>query len=144
MRPNRPSMRDHGLDDHRIEPQDDGATATPKVYLDYTQAELDRAYTQTEWAPNSRDVLRRQSEQSAVVRAHFPPQTFAFGPSAHETLDVFATGGSNAPVHVHVHGGGWRALTKDDVSFPAPLFINAGAVYVALNFAVIPAVRLPD
>ena len=137
-------MRDHGLNDHRIEARDDGAAAAPKVYLDYTQAELDRAYTQAEWAPNSREVLRRQSEQSAIVRAQFPPQTFAFGPSADETLDVFATGGSSVPIHVHVHGGGWRALTKNDVSFPAPLFVNAGAAYVALNFAVIPVVRLPD
>ena len=56
----------------------------------------------------------------------------------------FVSGMSKGPIHVHIHGGGWRALTKDDVSFLAPVFTNAGAIYVALNFSVIPAVRLPD
>jgi len=115
------------------------------VYLDYTQAELDRAYTQTEWAPNSRDVLARQARQSAELRARMPPTTFQYGESAAETLDVFGAGcGEGRAIHVHVHGGGWRSLSKDDVSFAAPAFVDAGAIYVAVNFATIPAVRLPD
>src|SRR5262249_31655795 len=79
-----------------------------------------------------------------AVRGALRPRTFVYGPGPDETLDVFAPSATNVPVHVHLHGGGWRALTKDDVSFPAPLFVNAGAVYVALNFSVIPTVRLPD
>lgn len=116
----------------------------PKVYLDYTQDELDKAYTQAAWAPNMRDVLARQSEASAKLRATLPPRTFNYGPGPDETLDVFASETTKAPIHVHIHGGGWRALTKEDVSFPAPAFTNAGAIYVALNFSVIPTVRLPD
>ncbi len=33
-------------------------TAAPKVYLDYTQADLDRAYDQRAWAANADAVLR--------------------------------------------------------------------------------------
>ncbi len=89
-------------------------------------------------------VLARQSQASADFRSLVAPQTFRYGPSEDETLDVFASDkAGNAPVHVHIHGGGWRSLTKDDVSFAAPVFTSAGAIYVALNFSVIPAVRLP-
>jgi arylformamidase len=115
-----------------------------KVYLNYTQDELDKAYTQAAWAPNMKDVLARQSQASAKLRAVMAPRTFSYGPSQDETLDVFVPETVKGPVHVHLHGGGWRALTKDDVSFPAPVFTNAGAIYVALNFSVIPAVRLPE
>jgi arylformamidase len=117
---------------------------TRKVYLDYTQAELDKAYTQPEWASNMREVLTRQTEAGAALRKRLPPETFTYGPSVDETLDVFDKGNANKPIHVHIHGGAWRALTKEDVSFPAPVFVDAGAAFVPLNFSVIPVVRLPD
>ncbi|MBX9846041.1 MAG: alpha/beta hydrolase [Xanthobacteraceae bacterium] len=115
-----------------------------KVYLDYTQDELDKAYTQAAWAPNMKDVLARQSADSAKLRSVMAPRTFSYGPHPDETLDVFMSETAKGPIHVHIHGGGWRALTKDDVSFPAPVFTDAGATYIALNFSVIPTVRLPE
>lgn len=130
------------------QPPDEGAssrsTPSPKVYLEYTQDELDKAYTQPAWAPNMKEVLARQAEASARLRSVLAPRTFSYGPGPDETLDVFMSGTIKGPVHVHIHGGGWRALTKDDVSFPAPVFTDAGAIYVALNFSVIPTVRLPE
>ena len=41
----------------------------PKVYLDYTQAELDRAYDQRAWVDNADEILRAYSDQSASIRA---------------------------------------------------------------------------
>src|SRR5687767_10589948 len=93
-----------------------------KVYLDYTQDELDKAYTQPAWAPNMKEVLARQSEASAKLRSVLVPRTFSYGPGQDETLDMFISELVKGPIHVHIHGGGWRALTKDDVSFPAPVF----------------------
>ena len=129
---------------NQAQTSNEGSSSLPKVYLNYTQDELDKAYTQAAWAPNMKDVLARQSEASAKLRSVLVPRTFSYGPGQDETLDVFMSGTIKGPIHVHIHGGGWRALTKDDVSFPAPVFTNAGAIYVALNFSVIPAVRLPD
>jgi hypothetical protein len=34
----------------------------PKVFLDYDQAALDRAYDQTAWAPNMQEVLQRRGQ----------------------------------------------------------------------------------
>jgi arylformamidase len=59
-------------------------------------------------------------------------------------LDVFGGDAGRAPIHVFVHGGAWRLLTKDDASAPAANFVDRGGVYVALNFAAAPGVRLPE
>jgi arylformamidase len=120
----------------------------PRVYLDYTQAELDRAYDQRAWAPNADEVIRRYATESAEARAKFKHHyAVAYGPHPDETLDIFPAAGANtanAPVHVHVHGGSWRHLSKDDESFLARTFVPAGACLMVLNFSTIPAVRLPD
>jgi arylformamidase len=116
----------------------------PKVYLDYTQQQLDEAYDQRKWAPNAVEAIARYTTDSATVRAEMPPRTFRYGPSADETLDWFATASADAPVMIFIHGGAWRGLTKEDSAAPAPAFVENGAHYVALNFATIPKVRLPD
>src|SRR5690606_33707343 len=116
----------------------------PKVFLDYTQKALDDAYNQRKWAPIAEEVIASYTVDSAAVRTKYPPRTFRYGPSGDETLDWFATEKAGAPVMVFIHGGAWRSLTKEDSAAPAPTFIETGAHYVALNFATIPKVRLPD
>lgn len=116
----------------------------PKVYLDYTQQELDDAYNQRLWADNAEAVIARYTTDSAAARAKYPPRTFRYGPSGDETLDWFPTDKPGAPVLVFIHGGAWRSLTKEDSAASAPMIVQAGAHYVALNFATIPKVRLPD
>lgn len=116
-----------------------------RVYLDYTQAELDRAYDQRAWAPNADEVIRRYATESATARAQYTHHyAVPYGPHADETLDIFPAARQGAPVHVHVHGGSWRHLSKDEESFLARTFVPAGACLMVLNFSTIPAVRLPD
>lgn len=116
-----------------------------KVYLDYTQAELDRAYDQRAWAGNRDAMLEWYARESAQTRAAYEHHyDVSYGPSPDETLDIFTCSTPRAPIHVHVHGGGWRNLTKDDESFLARTFVPAGALCVVLNFSLIPHVRLPE
>lgn len=123
-------------------------SSEPKVYLDYTQAELDRAYDQRAWAANADEVIASYGTESAKARAEFAhTANIAYGPTPEETLDLFlplARGSRPAPVHVHVHGGGWRNLTKDEESFLVRCFAPAGAMLAVLNFATIPKVRIPE
>jgi arylformamidase len=115
------------------------------VFLTYTQAELDRAYDQRAWVTNADELLAAYATSSARVRAKLDHlDNVPYGPGADETLAIFPAPQSDAPIHVHVHGGGWRHLTKDDESFLAPAFVAAGVTLVVLNFAVIPAVRIPE
>src|SRR3989442_7739579 len=62
------------------------AHAQPKVFLDYDQDALDRAYDQRAWAPNMDAVLKRYVVNSDGVRARLgAPKTVAYGASAIET-----------------------------------------------------------
>ena len=58
-----------------------------------------------------------------------------------ETLDIY---GSGKKAFVFVHGGAWRRQSSREQAFPAEPIIAAGAAYVALNFANLPAVTLPE
>lgn len=121
-----------------------GASADAKVFLDYTQDELDRAYDQTVWAPNQDELIARYGMRSTATRQRLKHQAgVSYGPTADEVLDIFAAEKTPAPIHVFIHGGAWRGGSKDLYSFPADTFVPAGATYVALNFANIPKVRMP-
>lgn len=115
------------------------------VFLDYTQDELDRAYDQFEWVDYSRNqVLDFYAVLSAKVRSEHDFTTHSYGAGKDETLDFFPASAPNAPIHVFVHGGSWRGLSKEDSSLGAPTFVENGAHYVALGFSNIPDARLPE
>ena len=109
---------------------------TKKVWLDMTQEELDRAYSQAAYAPNMRQVIARWGTNSSLVRARIgDPLRFSYGDMPIESLDVFPTRHSNAPVHIYIHGGAWRQGKAENYAFPAEMFINAGAHYVVPDFS---------
>jgi arylformamidase len=90
-------------------------------------------------------VIARYATTSAAVRARVRREAdLRYGVTADEVLDWFPTATAGAPVLVFVHGGAWRAGRKDQYSFPAEPLITAGAHYVALDFASVPRVRLPE
>jgi arylformamidase len=107
----------------------------PAVWLDMDQAELDAAYDQRVYAPNTEQVLKRYASNSEATRARLgAPRRVPYGPSAIEALDIYRTGAARAPVHVFLHGGAWRGGAAKDYAFPAELFVNAGAHYVVPDF----------
>jgi arylformamidase len=113
--------------------------------MDYRQEELDRAYDQRVWAPNADEVIARYATASAAVRARVRHEAdLRYGATTDEVLDWFPAAAPGAPVLVFVHGGAWRGGRKEQYSFPAGPLVAAGAHYVALDFASIPQVRLPE
>ena len=115
----------------------------PKIFLDYDQAALDRAYDQTQWAPNQQEVIARRAAAADAVRARLgPPRRFAYGPTPSEALDVFTTASPAAPIMVFVHGGAWRAGDARSQAFAAETFVRAGAHWVAPDFATVMDVGL--
>lgn len=114
-----------------------------KVFLDYDQAALDRAYEQVHWAPNMRELIERFAAESESVRSRLGrPRTCTYGGSPVETLDVYAAREPNAPVIVFLHGGAWVRGTAKDSAFPAETFVRAGAHFVVPEFAPVTAVGL--
>ena len=126
------------------------AEAARKVYLDYTQAELDAAYDQRVYAPNREEIVAWYGAEGARVRERLEMRrSVPYGNGEDETLDIFpAKSGSEstfgAPVHIHIHGGRWTLFTKDEESFIAPTFVSAGVACVVPDFSNIPKVRIPE
>ena len=116
----------------------------PAVFLDYSQEELDAAYDQTVWASNRDEVVAEYAGSSEAVRQRYEPQTFQYGPTADERLDVYPTTAASAPVVIFIHGGAWRGLSRADSGFPAPTFVDRGMCFIAMGFSLIPQVRLTD
>ena len=65
-----------------------------------------------------------------------------YGPGKKETLDIFPAGTADAPVHLFIHGGYWRAMDKSDYSFIADVFQPAGATTVLINYDLCPDVMV--
>jgi arylformamidase len=119
------------------------AHAQSKVFLDYDQEALDRAYDQRFWAPNMDAVLKRYVANSEAVRARLgAPRTVAYGASPIETLDIYVTARTKAPVMVFLHGGAWRTGKARDSAYAAETFVRAGAHYVVPDFAAVMEVGL--
>jgi arylformamidase len=123
----------------------DKADAGVKVYRGYTQEQLDAQYNQASIVGDNSGYKQHKIAESARVRAKFDSLlNVAYGPSRHELLDVFKCSRAGSPTVVFLHGGAWKGGHKDEVSFIAEPYVDAGANVVAVNFALVPEVRLEE
>lgn len=105
----------------------------------------DRMYNNRALVPGHPAFLERWAEQSARARRQLAcALDLAYGPTEAERLDVFPAPEPDAPVLVFLHGGYWRSLDKSEQSFVAPAFTRDGACVVIPNYALCPAVTIPD
>lgn len=110
---------------------------------------LEREYNNRARVPEHAVHFERWARDSALARARGPALLdVSYGHGPGETLDIFRTprraGTPPAPVLVFIHGGWWRSLDKSDHSFIAPPFAQQGACVVVPNYALCPAVTIPD
>jgi arylformamidase len=105
----------------------------------------DRMYNNRELVPQYAAFFERWAGESARARAEVPCKLdLAYGKGTRETLDVFPASHAGAPVLVFVHGGYWRALSKEGHSFVAPAFTRHGACVVMPNYTLAPDVTVPQ
>jgi arylformamidase len=120
----------------------------------FDPAWLDRMYNNRALVPDHPAYFERWAADSQAVRKRLPCQIdVPYGNHAGDMLDVFPAAGfgsqgikpgKGAPVLVFIHGGYWRSLDKSDHSFVAPALTEAGACVVVPNYALCPAVTIPD
>jgi len=118
-----------------------------KVFLDYTQEELDRAYDQAAWVPNIDDMRALTQSLSAEVREQLVHVERRYGITADETLEILPAAREGAPVVLFIHGGRWLAQPHNAFVHFAGTIVGAGAHYVAARFASLPPtpgrIRMP-
>jgi arylformamidase len=105
----------------------------------------DRMYNNRARVPDFGAYFARWAQDSERARRDNPCELdLRYGDAPGETLDVFPAVQPNAPVLVFIHGGYWRAFDKSDQSFIAPSFTRDGACVVVPNYALAPAVTVPQ
>jgi arylformamidase len=118
------------------------------IYATFDQSELDREYS-----PSSRiddinvflDAYASVSKQvkNAALAEGSCLQNLAYGSKADERLDLFKPSTTQAaPLQIYIHGGYWRALSKDDSAFAAPMFQQHGSFFAALDYTLAPNATL--
>jgi arylformamidase len=110
----------------------------PLVFMDYDQVELDAAYDQGFYEPLIGQNAKRLASLSEEARRRLgQPLRRPYGPTAVEQLDFYCTKRPKAPIFVVIHGGAWLVGAAKNYAFPAEMFVNAGAHYVALDFIAV-------
>ena len=115
-----------------------------KVYLDYTQSELDRQYDQRSLVPDPSPWMTPCVEASSSAKVFFiSHENISYGDHPDELLDIFLPDGAGPwPLVIFCHGGAWKALSKDEAGFPAIPLVPSGIALAALNFGLAPVVPL--
>ena len=115
------------------------------IYRGFNQAALDREYSPSSRVGNIMPYIRRYEELSAEARTQlYVRRALSYGPSPAESLDFFPARRVGAPIHVFIHGGYWQELGKDESSFAAPAFVEAGAAFAALDYALAPNASMDE
>src|SRR4051794_16353197 len=102
-------------------------------------------YNCRELVPDHPVYFQRWAHESEAARRQGPCELdIPYGEEAGETLDVFPAPQGDGPILLFIHGGYWRALDKSDHSFIAPAFTRHGTCVVVPNYALCPAVTIPQ
>ncbi len=106
---------------------------------------LDRMYNNRERVPEHPEHFRRWTADSADAMRSLPRELdLRYGGGPNEHLDIFPAAQADAPVLFFIHGGWWRSLDKRDHAFVAPAFTREGVCVVVPNYALCPAVTIPQ
>ena len=111
------------------------------IYREYDQKSLDAEYNLRPLWPDVPDVIAHRENESAAVRKRIPGRlNVAYGLAPKQTLDVFppSNGRAGAPALIYIHGGYWQMSDKDDTTYIAPQFLEAGIAFIPLNYTLAP------
>ncbi len=115
------------------------------VYRDYTQEELNAQYNQATLVPDITPYLEYWATSGKEVCESLTcTLDVSYGSEKVEILDIFPAVNKKSPIHVHIHGGAWRQLSKEHACYPAPHFVSAGATFIPLNFGLVPEYSISE
>ena len=117
--------------------------STAKIWRDFDQAELDRQYNSRGTVPDHMVYVRDYAERTRAAKASLAWKELRYGDGPTDKLDLYSPSRPGAPVLVFLHGGDWRALTKEESGFAAPAYVAAGATFVAPDFSLVPEATIP-
>jgi arylformamidase len=112
-----------------------------------TQEEIDREYSPRLALGEERTeaYFRRYAAEGARVRAKLRHEdAVAYGATPPEHVDIYPAAAPNAPVHLFIHGGYWRAYSSKDFAYVVEGLNARGIAAVLVNYALCPEVRIGE
>lgn len=110
-----------------------------------TQDDIDQQYNPSLGRSDGAAIMATFAEKSSVARENLDCRLdLAYGPTCAETLDFFPASKPDAPLHVFIHGGYWRALSSKEFSYMATALVNQGVSVAIVNYALCPEVTLSE
>ena len=114
------------------------------VWRDYDQATLDYECNPSVMIGNQDQYLKLYAERSSATRARRPDMIVGrYGDDPLQAINIYPAVRPQAALHVFVHGGGWRMLTKDDSDFVVD-GLGDDATVAAISYRLLPAVALAE
>lgn len=107
--------------------------------------ELEAQYNPRHSVPDFEQHFNAYVERSAAAREKLGGEfDLRYGPGPLQTYDLHRPKGNvtGVPLVMLIHGGYWRGLDKNTMTFAAVPFVEAGAVVVNLNYDLCPKVSL--
>ena len=115
------------------------------VYKDFRDDELEANFNPRSVIPDHDRFRQEMSDASDAARRSLTAHLdIAYGTSARQAVDIFPAATPGAPVQLYIHGGFWRAQGKEDHSYVARTYVDAGATAVIMGYDLCPQVTLTD
>lgn len=108
-----------------------------------TPEEVERGYNNRAAVPAHPQHFATYAAWSKAAREKYAPRTdLRYGPNPGERLDLFLPAGTPRGTYLYIHGGYWRALTKEDYSFVAGPFVDQGIAVAVMEYDLCPHVTI--
>jgi len=90
------------------------------------------------------ETIGRYREGSVSARKIATALDVVYDAESGQTIDIFGGGEESRPVFVFIHGGYWRALSKNESAFMAEMLARHGVATVAVDYRLAPEVTLAE
>ena len=108
-----------------------------------TKEEVERGYNNRAAVPEHPQHFATYAAWSQAARARYAPKTnLRYGPNPRELLDLFLPAGTPRGTYLYIHGGYWRALSKEDYSFVAGPLVDRGIAVAVMEYDLCPQVSI--
>ena len=101
----------------------------------------EREYNPRLLVPDAAALYAAWPERALATRARHPPTTHRYGEHPREVFDLFRPAAPRGCV-LFIHGGYFRAFSKDEFSWVAEAFLARGLSVALLNYPLCPDVPL--
>ena len=104
-------------------------------------------YRNRDFIPDFDAIMAETEARSRqLAERHRMERNLPYGPGPRQTFDLVLPPGdaSGAPLHIFIHGGYWRAGSKDVHTLVAGPVLAAGGICALIGYALMPGTRLAE